>query len=139
MRDSNFYFYFFFADNLKYNVAKSLPQEIDLSRMNRWDAVLVNQYLCELREAKKQGRKERRHKEAQAVLAAATAAAAASSRTSSFRKDAFDETTHQEVSNFSVSELVCIYIFSVAVNYLLTRVLFPEHDEVEYLQWEVWQ
>ncbi|PON76627.1 Autoimmune regulator [Parasponia andersonii] len=85
-----------FIDNLKCSVAKSLPQEIDLARRNRWDAVLVNQYLCELREAKKQGRKERRHKEAQAVLAAATAAAAASSRTSSFRKDAFEETTHQE-------------------------------------------
>lgn len=74
--------------------------------MKKWDAVLVNQYLCELREAKKQGRKERRHKEAQAVLAAATAAAAASSRISSFRKDACDETTHQEVSTFFTSELL---------------------------------
>ncbi|KAM6542936.1 hypothetical protein CsatB_007383 [Cannabis sativa] len=85
-----------FTDNLKFNVAKSLPQEIDLASVNRWDDVIVTQYLYELREAKKQGRKERRHKEAQAVLAAATAAAAASSRTSSFRKDAFEETTHQE-------------------------------------------
>lgn len=89
----------FLADNLTCNLAKSLPEEIDVARMRRWDAVLVNQYLCELREAKKQGRKERRHKEAQAVLAAATAAAASSSRISSFRKDAFDETS-QEVSNF---------------------------------------
>lgn len=95
------FLFLLFADNLKHNIAKSLPQEIDMGRMNRWDAVLVNQYLCELREAKKQGRKERRHKEAQAVLAAATAAAASSSRTSSFRKDAFDEATHQEVSDFS--------------------------------------
>ena len=78
-------------------VAKSLPQEIYAAWKRRWDAVLVNQYLCELREAKKQGRKERRHKEAQAVLAAATAAAAASSRVSSFRKDALEESTPQEV------------------------------------------
>ncbi|XP_062101492.1 uncharacterized protein LOC133807282 isoform X2 [Humulus lupulus] len=85
-----------FTDNLKFNVAKSLPRDVDLASMNRWDDVLVTQYLYELREAKKQGRKERRHKEAQAVLAAATAAAAASSRSSSFRKDAFEETTHQE-------------------------------------------
>ncbi|XP_024020764.1 uncharacterized protein LOC21398060 isoform X2 [Morus notabilis] len=84
------------TDKLILNIAKSLPQEIELARMSRWDAMHVNQYLCELREAKKQGRKERRHKEAQAVLAAATAAAAASSRISSFRKDACDETTHQE-------------------------------------------
>lgn len=76
-----------------------MPQEIDAARWQRWDSVLVNQYLCELREAKKQGRKERKHKEAQAVLAAATAAAAASSRISSFRKDAFDDSAQQEVSN----------------------------------------
>ncbi|KAM0971666.1 hypothetical protein FF1_019575 [Malus domestica] len=85
-----------FTDNLVSYVAKSLPLEIDAARRQKWDAVLVNQYLCELREAKKQGRKERRHKEAQAVLAAATAAAAASSRISSFRKDALDESSHQE-------------------------------------------
>ncbi|PSS31771.1 Protein Jade-1 like [Actinidia chinensis var. chinensis] len=77
-------------------VVKSLPQEIDDIGKRKWDAVLVNQYLSELREAKKQGRKERRHKEAQAVLAAATAAAAASLRNSSFRKDALDESAHQE-------------------------------------------
>lgn len=91
--------YTFAADVLMCNVAKSLPKEIDATRNLKWDAVLVNQYLCELREAKKQGRKERRHKEAQAVLAAATAAAAASSRISSFRKDVLDEPAHQEVDD----------------------------------------
>ncbi|KAG7980875.1 hypothetical protein I3843_05G205300 [Carya illinoinensis] len=87
-----------FTDNLICNVAKSLPQEIDMARWQRWDSVLVNQYLGDLREAKKQGRKERKHKEAQAVLAAATAAAAASSRISSFRKDAYDDPAQQESS-----------------------------------------
>ena len=97
----NFPFFFFlnlWTDKLICSVAKSLPLEIDMAHAKRWDAVLVNRYLSELREAKKQGRKERRHKEAQAVLAAATAAAAASSRMSSFRKDG-DETTQQEVSD----------------------------------------
>ncbi|RVX22588.1 Bromodomain-containing protein 1 [Vitis vinifera] len=84
------------SDDLICKVVKSLPQEIEVVREQKWDSVLVNQYLCELKEAKKQGRKERRHKEAQAVLAAATAAAAASSRISSFRKDAIDESAHQE-------------------------------------------
>lgn len=84
------------SDDLICKVVKSLPQEIEVVRKQKWDSVLVNQYLCELKEAKKQGRKERRHKEAQAVLAAATAAAAASSRISSFRKDAIDESAHQE-------------------------------------------
>ncbi|KAK7353135.1 hypothetical protein VNO80_18575 [Phaseolus coccineus] len=81
-------------DNLIYSVAKSLPHEIDRAHQQRWDDVIVNQYLRDLREAKKQGRKERKHKEAQAVLAAATAAAAASSR--SFRKDTLDESMQQE-------------------------------------------
>ncbi|KAK7351150.1 hypothetical protein VNO77_10384 [Canavalia gladiata] len=84
------------TDNLIYSVAKSLPHEIDKAHQLRWDAVIVNQYLRDLREAKKQGRKERKHKEAQAVLAAATAAAAASTRVSSFRKDTFDESMQQE-------------------------------------------
>ncbi|CAL0319377.1 unnamed protein product [Lupinus luteus] len=83
------------TDNLIHNIAKSLPQEIDMSHQRRWDAVIVNQYLRDLKEAKKRGRKERRHKEAQAVLAAATAAAAASTR-SSLRKDTLDESMQQE-------------------------------------------
>ncbi|XP_023518349.1 uncharacterized protein LOC111781857 isoform X1 [Cucurbita pepo subsp. pepo] len=86
-----------FTDHLICNVVKSLPKEIDEARSTRWDAVLINQYFSELREAKKQGKKERRHKEAQAVLAAATAAAAASSRMSSFRKDVYEESTHREL------------------------------------------
>lgn len=76
---------------------KSLQPEIDSARKHKWDAVLLSQYLYELREAKKQGRKERRHKEAQAVLAAATAAAAASSRNSSLRKDPLEDSAHVEV------------------------------------------
>ncbi|XAR62626.1 hypothetical protein NMG60_11017460 [Bertholletia excelsa] len=84
------------SDNLIHKIVKSLPLEIDSVSNRKWDAVIVSQYLSKLREAKKQGRKERRHKEAQAVLAAATAAAAASSRMSSFRKDALDESARQE-------------------------------------------
>ncbi|XWS21574.1 hypothetical protein CRYUN_Cryun30bG0066000 [Craigia yunnanensis] len=85
-----------FTNNLVSRVAKSLPQEVEAARTQRWDTLLVNQYLYELREAKKQGRKERRHKEAQAVLAAATAAAAASSRISSSRKDDLEDSSQQE-------------------------------------------
>lgn len=53
----------------------------------------MNQFLSRVREAKKLGRKEKRHKEAQAVLAAATAAVAASPRMSSLRKDIHDDIT----------------------------------------------
>ncbi|XP_059631881.1 uncharacterized protein LOC132274584 [Cornus florida] len=86
-----------YSDDLICKVVNSLPRENNDVGKQKWDSVLANQYLCELREAKKQGRKERRHKEAQAVLAAATAAAAASSRISSFRKDTLEETAHQEM------------------------------------------
>lgn len=87
-----------FSDNLIVKVVNSLQQETDAARQREWDAVLVSQYLYELREAKKQGRKEKRHKEAQTVLAAATAAAAASSRISSLRKDNIEESVHQEMN-----------------------------------------
>ncbi|KAJ8551240.1 hypothetical protein K7X08_000610 [Anisodus acutangulus] len=87
-----------FSDNLIFKVVNSLQQETDAARQREWDAVLVSRYLYELREAKKQGRKEKRHQEAQTVLAAATAAAAASSRISSLRKDSIDESTHQEMN-----------------------------------------
>ncbi|KAL2467526.1 PHD finger family protein [Forsythia ovata] len=85
-----------FSDDLIRKVVRSLPQEIDVAGKQKWDDVCVSQYHYELREAKKQGRKERRHKEAQAVLAAATAAAAASSRLSSVRKDTLEEPAHQQ-------------------------------------------
>ncbi|KAK9081895.1 hypothetical protein Syun_030732 [Stephania yunnanensis] len=85
------------CDKLIFKLVRGLPQEREDIRKQRWDSVLVNQYLCQLREVKKQGRKEKRHKEAQAVLAAATAAAASSSRGPSLRKDANDEDAPQEV------------------------------------------
>ncbi|KAL3641330.1 hypothetical protein CASFOL_016298 [Castilleja foliolosa] len=83
------------SDGLISKVVTSLPWEMDAAGKRKWDVVLVSQYNHELREAKKMGRKERRHKEAQAVLAAATAAAAASSRTS-LRKDTGEESPQQE-------------------------------------------
>jgi len=87
------------AEDLLGRVVRKLPQELGALKKQRWDSVLVNQFLREVREAKKRGRKERRHREAQAVLAAAAAVAAASSRNPLLRKDGNDETgsTHQEV------------------------------------------
>ena len=74
-----------------------LPLEIDEEHGRRWDDVLVNKYFHDVREARKQSRKEKRHKDAQAVLAAATAAAATSSRNTSLRKDMAEEPAQQEV------------------------------------------
>ncbi|KAL8125233.1 uncharacterized protein LOC141720352 isoform X1 [Apium graveolens] len=94
-----------FSDDLMSKILTNLPEEIDSLGKQKWDAVTANRFISELKEVKKQGRKERRHKEAQAVLAAATAAAAASSRISSFRKDSHEESAHQDINplkaNFS--------------------------------------
>ncbi|CAG7904867.1 unnamed protein product [Brassica rapa] len=86
------------SDDLAYEVTKKLPLEIDEEHGRRWDDVLVNKYFHDVREARKQSRKEKRHKDAQAVLAAATAAAATSSRNTSLRKDMAEEPAQQEMS-----------------------------------------
>eukprot|EP01018_Ginkgo_biloba_P030103 Gb_12353 [translate_table: standard] len=87
------------SESLILRVITNLSEEQKALRRQRLDAVLVSEYLSQAREAKKQGRKERRHKEAQAILAAATAAAAASPRVGSSRKDglgdAVEEHGHQ--------------------------------------------
>lgn len=91
------------SDKLISKVVRSLTLEVDAARKRKWDDVLVSQYIHDLREAKKQGRKERRHKEAQAVLAAATAAAASSSRVSSIRKDNLEESSPRGRNKESIS------------------------------------
>ncbi|KAJ6919952.1 hypothetical protein NC651_013779 [Populus alba x Populus x berolinensis] len=121
-----------FTDNLISKVARHLPQEIDAARGERWDEVLVSQYLCDVREAKKRGRKERRHKEAQAVLAAATAAAAASSRSSSFRKDAFDESACQEKYNTASVRAGISSLLMPRPKEMLSRVAIPRISLEKY-------
>lgn len=90
------------SENLILRVIMNFSEEQQALWKQRCDALLVNDYLNQAREAKKQGRKERRHKEAQAILAAATAAVAASPRISSSRKDgigdAIEEHSLRQVS-----------------------------------------
>ncbi|KAL5992913.1 hypothetical protein ACLOJK_013832 [Asimina triloba] len=113
------------AENLILRVVTNLPHELDALRKQRWDAVTAHQYICNLREAKKQGRKERRHREAQAVLAAATAAAAASSRNSSLRKDAHDE---------SLVKVNTVSGRSPRAKETLSRLAFPKSELSEVFQ-----
>lgn len=102
--NDQYWFIFHLADDLIFKVVQNLPQELDAVNRRKWDLIRVNQFLRDVRDVKKRGRKERRHKEAQAVLAAAAAAVAASSRNSSLRKDANEEniSTNQEVQAFTV-------------------------------------
>uniref|UniRef100_A0ACD5ZEC8 Uncharacterized protein n=1 Tax=Avena sativa TaxID=4498 RepID=A0ACD5ZEC8_AVESA len=78
-------------EDLIVKVVQNLSRELDVFSKRKWDFILVNHFLRDVREAKKRGRKEKRHKEAQAVLAAAAAAVAASSRNTTVRKDANDD------------------------------------------------
>ncbi|KAJ1281194.1 hypothetical protein BS78_04G289000 [Paspalum vaginatum] len=80
-------------EKLVAKVVQNLSRELDAFSKRKWDLILVNQFLRDVREAKKRGRKEKRHKEAQAVLAAAAAAIASSSRNSTVRKDAKEDVT----------------------------------------------
>eukprot|EP00252_Welwitschia_mirabilis_P002941 TRINITY_DN12946_c0_g1_i2.p1 TRINITY_DN12946_c0_g1~~TRINITY_DN12946_c0_g1_i2.p1 ORF type:complete len:1402 (+),score=312.18 TRINITY_DN12946_c0_g1_i2:439-4644(+) len=88
------------CENLAVEVLKKFPEEQQAMRKQQHDTMLVNEYLSRAREAKKLGRKEKRHKEAQAILAAATAAAASSARISSSRKDGMidvmEEQSHRQ-------------------------------------------
>ncbi|KAL6635194.1 hypothetical protein ACP70R_027865 [Stipagrostis hirtigluma subsp. patula] len=81
-------------EDLMAKVVHNLSRELDAFSKRKWDFIVVNQFLRDVREAKKRGRKEKRHKEAQAVLAAAAAAVASSSRSSTVRKDAKDDVAH---------------------------------------------
>ena len=91
-------------------VVQNLSRELDAFSRRKWDLIFVNQFLRDVREAKKRGRKEKRHKEAQAVLAAA--AVASSSRNSTMRKDAKEDAApaNQEVFavfDLSIEKLLC--------------------------------
>ncbi|CAO2047356.1 unnamed protein product [Urochloa humidicola] len=79
------------CEKLIAKVVQNLSRELDAFSRRKWDLIFVNQFLHDVREAKKRGRKEKRHKEAQAVLAAAAAAVASSSRNATMRKDAKDD------------------------------------------------
>ncbi|XP_078432751.1 uncharacterized protein LOC144704267 isoform X2 [Wolffia australiana] len=84
------------CEKLMQSITKLLPAELNSLKKQRWDLVAVNQYMRQLKEAKKRGRKEKRHKEYQAVLAAATAATETSSRGSTHRKEKMDGLPSQQ-------------------------------------------
>ncbi|KAL5199481.1 hypothetical protein ABZP36_020684 [Zizania latifolia] len=69
-------------------IVQSLSQDLDSFNKRKWDHIIANQFLRDLREAKKRGNTERRHKEAQAIMAAAASCILPTSRNTSVRKDA---------------------------------------------------
>ncbi|KAG8094220.1 hypothetical protein GUJ93_ZPchr0012g20125 [Zizania palustris] len=69
-------------------VVQSLSQDLDSFNRRKWDHIIANQFLRDLREAKKRGNADRRHKEAQAIMAAAAPCILHISRNTSVRKQA---------------------------------------------------
>ncbi|KAL5225734.1 hypothetical protein ABZP36_012373 [Zizania latifolia] len=75
-------------------IVQSLSQDLDSFNRRKWDHIIANQFLRDLREAKKRGNAERRHKEAQAIMAAAAPCILPISRNTSVRK----QTEHDVLS-----------------------------------------
>ncbi|XP_002989242.2 uncharacterized protein LOC9650015 isoform X1 [Selaginella moellendorffii] len=75
------------SERLISRILCQLSKERQAARKQLQDLLFVSQFLADVKEARKQGRKEKKDREAQAVLAAATAAAAASPRTGYVKRD----------------------------------------------------
>ncbi|KAJ3695924.1 hypothetical protein LUZ60_001301 [Juncus effusus] len=80
------------CEELLEKVVHEIPKESESVSRRKWDLVVVSHFLRDVREVKKRGRKERKHREAQAVMAEATAAVSASVR----RKDTKDDNQQQQ-------------------------------------------
>ncbi|GBG76563.1 hypothetical protein CBR_g22311 [Chara braunii] len=72
-------------------ILPALPEQLRAAQEHARNKSLVNQYLLQMREIKKQGRKEKREKEAQAHLAAVTAAVVASPRLRDARREPVEQ------------------------------------------------
>lgn len=75
-------------EDLILKVVQNISYELDSVSKRKWDHIIVNQFLRDLREAKKRGNSERRHKEALAILAATAPSVPPTSRNATVRKDA---------------------------------------------------
>ena len=96
------------AEDLILKVVQNISYELDSVNKRKWDHIIVNQFLRDLREAKKRGNSERRHKEALAILAATAPSVAPTSRNATVRKDAENKVTsaRQEV----ITVLLCLQL-----------------------------
>ena len=101
------------AEDLILKVVQNISYELDSVNKRKWDHIIVNQFLRDLREAKKCGNSERRHKEALAILAATAPSVAPISRNATVRKDAENKVTsaRQEVSTVLLHQLIYAMIF----------------------------
>ncbi|KAG2610278.1 hypothetical protein PVAP13_4KG179200 [Panicum virgatum] len=88
-------------EDLILKVVQNISYELDSVNKRKWDHIIVNQFLRDLREAKKRGNSERRHKEALAILAATAPSVAPISRNATVRKDAENKVTSARQENMA--------------------------------------
>ncbi|KAJ1258529.1 hypothetical protein BS78_10G082300 [Paspalum vaginatum] len=86
-------------EDLILKVVQNISNELDAFNKRKWDHIIVNQFLRDLREAKKRGNSERRHKEALAILAATASSVAPTSRNPSVRKEIENNVTSAKQEN----------------------------------------
>jgi hypothetical protein len=115
----------YLAEDLKFKVVQSLSHELDSFNKRKWDHIIVNQFLRDIREAKKRGNSERRHKEAQAILAAAAPCAAPSLRNETFKKETENDAApvKQEVHTVLVLVMFILCYGYSSLSFLCCRVL----------------
>jgi hypothetical protein len=90
---------YYLAEELMLTVVQNISYELDCFNKRKWDHIIVNQFLRDLREAKKRGNSERRHKEALAILAATAAFVSPTSRNAATRKEAENITSAKQEVN----------------------------------------
>ena len=120
-----FQFSLYLAEDLIFKVVQSLSSELDSFNKRKWDHIIVNPFLRDIREAKKRGNTERRHKEAQAIIAAAAPCVAPSWRNVTVSKEAAIDAlpVKQEVRTVLVLVLLILCYGCSFLSSLCCRVL----------------
>ena len=62
LSESKFQYDLYLAEDLILKVVRNISYELDSFNKRKWDHIIVNQFLRDLREAKKRGNSERRQR-----------------------------------------------------------------------------
>ena len=123
LSESIFQSVLYLAEDLMLKVVQNISYELDSFNKRKWDHIIVNQFLRDLREAKKRGNSERRHKEALAILAATAPSVVPTSRNATVRKE-----TENNVASARREVITVLCLFSCFLSgmivFLLASVCF---------------
>lgn len=129
LSESIFQSVLYLAEDLILKVVQNISYELDSFNKRKWDHIIVNQFLRDLREAKKRGNSERRHKEALAILAATAPSVTPTSRNTTVRKETENNVTP---AKREVIRVLCLFSCCQALSFFIDFCLFPEHAKKHY-------